>query len=140
MIRGTTAPFRIKLPYAINEIEWVTIKWWQDGNKGTQTAPLPITKKLAHCSIEDDTSKELYVILTAEETKRFSDKHKAKMQLRGMLSSSGRVFGCKPRLITVYPINDDLLGDDFVGPEINDEWIVLDGDSIANEQGVIRNG
>lgn len=140
MIRGTTAPFRIKLPYAINELEWVTIKWWQDGNKGTPLAPLPITKKRDNCSVVNDDSKELYVTLTAEETIRFSDKHKAKMQLRGKLSSNGRIFGCKPRLITVYPINDDLFGDDITGSENNDGWIVLDGDSIANEQEVTRNG
>ena len=140
MIRGTTAPFKIKLPYVASEIEWVTIKWWQDGNRGTPLAPLPITKKLIHCSVENNDSKELYVTLTAEETMRFSDKHKAKMQLRGMLSSNGKVFGCKPKLITVYPINDDLLGDDIVGSTTNDGWIVLDGGSIVDEQEVTKNG
>ncbi len=205
MIRGTTAPFRIKLPYTIGELEWVTMKWWQDGNKGTTLAPLPITKRLAHCSIsniyvcelssevvasqsyyfvidgvkygftaqkgveagnslrydtktnvltigessitpnvvddvsdkiqlifvnEINNSNELYVSLTAEETMRFSDKHKAKMQLRGRLISSGRIFGCKTRLITVYPINDDLFEDDLIVEESNDGWVVLDGKSV----------
>ena len=207
MIRGTTAPFKIKLPYTIGELEWVTIKWWQDGNKGTAMAPLPITKRLAHCSIsniyvcelssevvanklyyfvideikygftapqnvntgsllkydtatkvltvgestvipeiiedvnnktelifvnEINNSKELYVTLTAEETMRFSDRHKAKMQLRGQLAATGMVFGCKPRLITVYPINDELLGDDIIVPTADNNWIVLDGESIAD--------
>lgn len=133
MIRGTTAPFKIKLPYTVGELEWVTIKWWQDGNKGTLLAPLPITKKLTNCSIVGDTStsKELYVTLTAEETMRFSDKHKAKMQLRGKIASDGRVFGCKPRLLTVYPINDDLLEDDIIGSETSEGWIVLDGEPVA---------
>ena len=63
---------------------------------------------------------------------RFSDKHKAKMQLRGRLISSGRVFGCKPKLITVYPISDDLLGDDIVGPEPDNGWVILDGEPIAD--------
>lgn len=209
MIRGTTAPFKIKLPYTRGELEWITIKWWQDGNKGTVRAPLPITKRLAHCAVsniytcklssdiaanescyftingvmygfvasqdigaesllkyntktksltvgdstilpevignkdnmtelmfvnEANNSNELYVSLTAEETMRFSDKHKAKMQLRAMLASNGRVFGCKPRLITVYPINDELLEDDIVsGSGFDDEWIVLDGKAVANE-------
>lgn len=207
MIRGTTAPFKIKLPYTMGELEWVTIKWWQDGNKGTQMAPLPITKKLAHCSIsniyvcelssevvasqlyyfvidnnkygftvrqnieigsvlkynvatnmltigtstvipeiientagmielifvnEINNSNELYVSLTAEETKRFSDRHKAKMQLRGKLASNGKIFGCKTRLIPVYPINDDLVDDDkdMTGSDSYDGWVVLDGESI----------
>jgi hypothetical protein len=207
MIRGTTAPFKIKLPYTIGELEWVTMKWWQDGNKGTTIAPLPITKRLAHCSIsniyvcelssevvvselyyfvidgikykftapqgvgvgsllkyntetmtltlgettvvpeatenvdnatelifvnEVNNSNELYVTLTAEETMRFSDKHKAKMQLRGKLISTGRIFGCKPRLITVYPINDDLLDDDLIASETNDGWVILDGEPVVD--------
>ena len=205
MIRGTTAPFKIKLPYTIGELEWVTMKWWQDGNKGTLTAPLPITKRLAHCSMsniyvcelfsdlvkdelyyfsindinykfiapqnisagnllkydinnqiltvgessimlevidnidnivklifvnETSNSKELYVTLTADETKRFSDKHKAKMQFRARLISDGRIIGCRPKLITVYPINDDLLEDDYIPSESQGDWIILDGASI----------
>lgn len=132
MIRGTTAPFKIKLPYTIGELEWVTMKWWQDGNKGTTMAPLPITKRLANCSTTEnaDTSKELYVSLTAEETMRFSDKYKAKMQFRAKLLSNGRIIGCKPKLIAVYPINEDLFGDDIVTEESSDGWIVLDGKTV----------
>lgn len=207
MIRGTTTPFTIKLPYAMGELEWVTIKWWQDGNKGTLTAPLPITKRLSHCIVsniytcelqsdieanatccftiegtlygfnapqmvsagttlkydantqilsigETDVSpsvvdnsdnmteltfvneacydKELHFILTAEETMRFSDKHKAKMQFRARLLSNGRIIGCTPRAITVYPINDDLLDEDVVIPEVDSEgWVIFDGGSVA---------
>jgi hypothetical protein len=191
----------------MGELEWVTIKWWQDGNNGTTMAPLPITKRLAHCSVsniyicklssgiaagqscyfmiddimygftasqdigaesllqyntttksltagdliisleviksnedmtelifvnEANNSNELYVSLTANETMRFSDRHKAKMQFRAMLKSNGKVIGCKPKLITVYPINDALLGDDIISdPEFDDAWFVLDGKSIA---------
>lgn len=206
MIRGTTAPFKIKLPYTIGELEWVTMKWWQDGNNGTTMAPLPITKRLAHCSVsniyicklssgiaasepcyftidgvmygftasqdigaesllkyntttkiltvgdltvlpevvednsdmtelifvnEVNNSNELNVSLTAEETMRFSDKHKAKMQLRAKLASTGRIFGCKPKLITVYPINDELYEDDLISGSEDDNWVILDGESIA---------
>ena len=205
MIRGTTASFKIKLPYTISELEWITVKWWQDGNNGTPIAPLPITKRLAHCSVSNiyvcklssevvagesyyfeidkvnygftatqdinvgevlkydtktekitvgkssiipkvidnldnktglvfvndtNNSKELYVTLTAAETMRFSDKYKAKMQLRGKLLSSGRVFGCKHRLLPVYPINDDLLSDDVNVSTDNSEWVIFDGTTI----------
>ena len=205
MIRGTTAPFKIKLPYAISELEWVTMKWWQDGNKGTTMAPLPITKKLADCSVSIyvcellsevvanelyyfvidninygftapqnisagtlltydkvknvitaenieialavienvenmnelifakaiNQSKELYVSLTAEETMRFSDRHKAKMQLRGKCLADGHVFSCLPHIITVYPINDELIEDDVVGPASDNGWVVLDGEAVG---------
>jgi hypothetical protein len=209
MIRGTTAQFKIQLPYTRGELEWITIKWWQDGNNGTMQAPLPITKKLAHCSasniylcelqsdielnkqyyfvvdnikyvftapknvgagaslkynsatreltidsltltpniIEDvdditaltfihemNDSKELYVTLTAEETRRFSDRHKAKMQLRGKLKSNGVVFGCKPRLLTVYPINDDLV-DDTYDSALDNGWVTIGGGSITTSDG-----
>lgn len=207
MIRGTTAPFKIKLPYAISELEWVTMKWWQDGNKGTTMAPLPITKKLADCSVsiyvcellsevvanelyyfvidninygftapqnisagntltfdkvkniitagefdiqptviesvENMTAlkfekgvnqcKELYVSLTAEETMRFSDKHKAKMQLRAKRLADGYVFSCLPHSLTVYPINDELVEDDVVGPASDNGWVVLDGSEVGGD-------
>lgn len=215
MIRGTTAPFKIKLPYTIGELEWVTIKWWQDGNNGTTMAPLPITKRLAHCSVsniyicklssgiaagqyyftidsvmygfdvsskieadlleyntttknltvgdviispeviesnedmtelifinETNNSNELHVSLTANETMRFSERHKAKMQFRAMLKSNGKVISCKPKLITVYPINDALLEDDIVIDTIFDDvWAVLDGQNITQYDAlVVLNG
>lgn len=208
MIRGTTAPFKIKLPCSIEDIEWLTMKFWQDGNNGTPIAPLPITKKLSNCYIsniyvcelssnivlnqqccfdidgvtygftapqnidvgsllkyntqtqsltlndliitsseidngsgmtkltfvnEINYSKELYVSLTAEETMRFSDKYKAKMQLRGKRISTGKVFGCRTRLVDVYPISDDLLEDDLIVTEDNSGWIVLDGKKVSDE-------
>lgn len=210
MTRGTTAPFAIQLPYTMGELEWITMKWWQEGNKGTQVAPLPITKTLSNClsknyicklesgitaarsyyfTIEgilymftattnlvegtllkyDSTTQQitsnaftgainvsavgdsggmvqltfvneaydsdiLHVVLTAEETMRFSDKHKAKMQFRAKLKSNGRVFGNQsPKLITVYPMNDDLLEEDIVPSSNNYGWVVLDGGSIAAE-------
>ena len=39
MIRGTTAQFKFKLPYAKNELQWITMKFWQPGNDGTTEAP-----------------------------------------------------------------------------------------------------
>ena len=130
MIRGTTAQFKFKLPYIKAELAWATIKFWQTGNSGTMQAPLPITKKLSHCDSPDD-SKELYVSLTAEETSRFSDKTKAKVQLRAQHSESGTIFGTRPQLITVYPMLDEILNEDPTMPSENEEgWIVLDGETI----------
>ena len=129
MIRGTTAQFKFKLPYIKSELLWVTIKFWQDGNNGPY---LPITKKLEHCDAPDDST-ELYVSLTSEETKRFSTKYKAKVQLRGQHITSGTTFGNKEKLITVYPMNDGILDEDPMMPAENEEgWIILDGGAIMD--------
>lgn len=126
MIRGTNAPFTFKLPYKENEIQWITIKFWQDGNPSF----LPIKKQLEHCSFPNNPY-ELYVELTAAETMRFSDKVKAKVQLRAQ-ATDGRTFGSHETLITVYPMNDEILDDDVVLPEEDDDgWVVLDGSTIS---------
>ena len=129
MIRGTTAQFKFKLPYNKAELLWVTIKFWQTGNPSSN---LPITKKLVHCDAQDDST-ELCVSLTADETMRFSEKYKAKVQLRAQHAENGTVFGTHPKLVTVYPMDDDILDEDPMMPAENDEgWIVLDGESILN--------
>ena len=129
MIRGTTAQFRFKIPYAKDELSWATIKFWQPGNNGTLIAPLPITKRLEHCTMSDDTM-ELCIALTPEETVRFSDKYKAKTQLRAQ-HKDGTVFASHVQQITVYPINDDIVADDPTLPSTNEEgWIIFDGGSI----------
>lgn len=128
MIRGTTAQFKFKLPYAKNELQWVTMKFWQPGNDGTTEAPLPIIKRKTHCDSSDD-SKELSVSLTCEETLRFTDKLKAKVQMRAQ-HTSGLVFGSKEKIVTVYPLADDLTQDTILPGESDDGWIVLDGQPI----------
>lgn len=133
MIRGTTAQFKFKLPYTKAELLWATMKFWQPGNSGTTDAPLPITKRLEHCDSPDD-SMELCVSLTAEETSRFSDKYKARVQLRAQHSGSGTVFGSRPQLITVYPMLDEIIEEDPTMPVANDEgFVVLDGETITAE-------
>lgn len=132
MIRGTTAQFKFKLPYKKDELAWATIKFWQRGNTGTLSAPLPITKKLIHCDSPDDST-ELCVSLTAEETSRFSEKYKASVQLRAQHEASGTVFGTRPQLVTVYPMLDEILDENPEMPAENAEgWIVLDGKTITN--------
>ena len=132
MIRGTTAQFKFKLPYAKDELSWATIKFWQPNNPN---ALLPITRTLEHCQTTDN-SKELCVSLTAEETSRFVDKYKAKLQLRAQHLNSGTVFGIKPQLFTVYPMSDDILEENPLLPDETPEGIViLDGDSIVSDEG-----
>lgn len=128
MIRGTTAQFKFKLPYAKSELIWATIKFWQQDNPNPY---LPITKKLEHCDSPED-SMELCVSLTADETIRFSEKRKAKVQIRAQHMQSGTIFGSRPQLITVYPMNDEILEEDPMLPAENEEgWIVFDGKMIA---------
>ena len=92
---------------------------------------MPITKKLEHCD-SPEGSNDLYVSLTADETKRFSEKYKAKVQLRAQRAEDGTIFGNRPKLVTVYPMSDDILDEDPTMPAENEEgWIVLDGDSIV---------
>ena len=129
MIRGTTAQFKFKLPYTKAELLWATIKFWQQDNLNPY---LPITKKLEHCDSPDDST-ELCVSLTAEETIRFSEKRKAKVQIRAQHIQSGTIFGSRPQLITVYPMNDEILEEDPMMPAENEEgWIILDGETIAD--------
>lgn len=127
MIRGTTAQFKFTLPYTKDECEWITIKFWQPNNP---TKLLPITRTKDDCDAPSD-SKEIYVSLTAEETSRFLDKFKAKAQLRAQ--ANGTVFGSKPRLITVYPMPDDIIEEDPNMPPENEEgWIILDGEVVTD--------
>lgn len=129
MIRGTNAQFKFKLPYTKSELEWVTIRFWQSNNPSTL---LPITKTLQHCDGPDD-SVELCVSLTADETARFSDKYKAKVQMRAMHKTSGAIFGSRPQLITVYPMHDaEINGDPTIPPVSGDDFIILDGSTVAS--------
>ena len=128
MIRGTTAQFKFKLPYPKGELLWATIKFWQPNNLDLSSA---ITKKLIHCDGPDDAP-ELYVSLTTEETMRFSEKYKGKVQLRAQHADSGAVFGNRPKLFSVYPMNDEILDEDPALPAVNEEgWVILDGKPIS---------
>lgn len=125
MIRGTTAQFKFKLPCKKQELSEATIKFWQSNNPNSR---LPIIKTLANCGGQEDLP-ELYVSLSAEETARFSDKYKAKIQLRAKFN--GTVFGSKTLLNTVYPMSDDIIGNDPIPPTEDEEWVILDGQSVG---------
>ena len=128
MIRGTTAQFKFKLPYTCNEITSIIIKFWQPGNPSES---LPIYKNKNNCvEIGDNT---ICVSLRPSETALFSDRYKAKLQLSAY-PAVGTPFGSKERLITVYPMPDDIIIDDpTIDPNLPmvDDWVILDGDVIA---------
>ena len=131
MIRGTTAQFKFKLPYSLSQLEWVNIKFWQPNNPHSL---LPITKTKTHCS--EAATNEVCVSLTSEETARFSDKYKAKVQLRAQpdVNLGGPVFGSKEQIITVYPMRDDIIDGDIAVETPNttaEGWIILDGGEIG---------
>lgn len=129
MIRGTTAQFKFSLPCKKSELMWARIHFWQPGNINDE---LPIEKTLDHCSGTVDAY-ELCVNLTPEETMRFSDKLKAKVQLRAHDLGTGSVFASRQQSITVYPIEDHIINgnDQIVTPETEDGWVILDGESIG---------
>lgn len=137
MIRGTTASFRFKLPYKKSDLKWATIKFWQEGNYGTLTAPLPITKTLEDCLLPAD-SKEMCVSLTVDETLRFSDKLKLHVQLGARLidEAGGGVFASHEKLFTVHPIRNGIITDDPTeDAPIEDGLTILDGGHIILQGG-----
>lgn len=130
MIRGTTAQFRFKIPCTYNDLEWVAIKFWQNGNIGTPNSSLPIIKSKGYCSVSE--SGELCVSLTAEETMRFSDKSKARVQLSAK-KWDGTQFASHQQLITVYPMQDDIITPpeaELPDDEAGDGWTLLDAGPI----------
>lgn len=126
MIRGTTAQFKFKLPYKVEEVSVVTITFWQPGNKDIY---LPIKKTGGQCSASEDDPYSLCVSLTPSETMRFSDKMKAKVQLRA--EYNGVFFASRQQSITVYPINDEVIDIDPPAPNENG-WIIFDGEEITS--------
>jgi hypothetical protein len=133
MIRGTTAQFKFKLPYSYSELEWITITFWQPGNPNLS----PIIKRKTECSPVAGTT-EICTSLTCEDTAKFSDRLKAKVQLRAQPIEilHEAPFGCKEQFITVYPMLDDLIKDDNdvpvepPVPPISNEPVKFDGGAI----------
>lgn len=130
MIRGTNAEFRWKLPYDFSELEVVKITFWQDNNNGPSSdRPLPILKIKEQCC-QGNKPNELSITLNQEETLRFTEKRKAKVQLRAT-TTAGVPFASREQLITVYPVYDDSVLDDTILPTPSyDGLILLDGQNI----------
>lgn len=131
MIRGADAQFKFNIPCTCDELDYVTISFWQKENNGpSKDRPLPIIKVLPQCFKDSDN--RLSVVLDREETLRFSDKRKANVQLRATMKN-GVTFASKPQIITVYPIHDESLLDDLVIPSPKHDYVFLDGQNILNE-------
>ena len=131
MIRGTTANFRLKLPYQISVLKEAIVTFWQNNNFGTPSAPLPIAKTLASCTTTSNPY-ELSVTLNPHETARFSSYLKGYMQFEGE-TLEGIKFGNTPYMFTVYPnknISPDMPSDPGEAPS-DENMIVLDGGNIV---------
>ena len=129
MIRGTTAELRFEVPYNWDDLNSVTVIVWQDGNDGPdKSRPLPIkkTKRGGSCTHLDTDKYVVVTTLTVEETARFRDDRKAKAQLVAFTNSKIR-YATKEKLITVYPMPDDVIFDDPDLPPESDELVILDG-------------
>lgn len=133
MIRGTTQPFKITLPCKNTDLEYITIFFSQPNNPNKN---LPRIKELKDCGPRNNDDKldgtnDLSVSLNAWETAQFSDRYKAKMQLRAK-PIGGVEFAMPEYLITVYPMSDDLINQNPLIPaETSDGLIVFDGNNIV---------
>lgn len=125
MIRGTNAQFRFEIPYDFDDVEYINIHFWQDGNSGpSENRPLPIIKTKSDCTwLESD--KQIVVRLAPEETARFMDDRKAITQYSGTTFSGVR-FANKQYLITVYPLHDNADIGDIIPPPNMPEGFILD--------------
>lgn len=130
MVRGTNQEFRFKLSCNFGELATVKVSFWQDNYNGPASyRPLPIIKVKAQCSPCDEPN-QCSVMLNQEETLRFSDKRKAKVQLRGV-TYDGRPIATLEHLIKVYPVYDDsILDGEIIPTPTYEDLIILDGQNI----------
>lgn len=125
MVRGTTAQFRFKLPCKADEVITAQITFWQPGNEGFGKS---IQKDLTNCVVATDDDYCLCVSLDHKETLRFSDKVKAKVQLKAQYGNT--IFASRQQSITVYPINDAIAEGEDPLP-YKDGWVIFDGKEIT---------
>ena len=143
MIRGTTARFKFKLPYDKNNVSAAEVSFWQHGNSNglDNDFPLPIIKGYIKQTAEDGTiitsgpwnwldDYTLSVKLDQQETRTFSDRYKARVQLRAS-TIDGVVFGSNEEPIVVYPAFRDVpIGDAALPGPADNGYIILDGEDI----------
>lgn len=101
MICETTAYFKFILPCKYSELASVDITFWQDHYFGP--APhrrLPIVKRLAHC-LNTENDNEIAVVLTPEETARFTETRKAYVLLQATTIEGSR-FSHQKKTIDVH--------------------------------------
>lgn len=140
MIRGTTASFKFKLPCKLKDVLEARVVFWQDGYSGTLGNKLPKTQKYYNSDFTDPESSELIAILTETDTRAFTDKLKARVQMKAVYQhtdDNGQVtistFGSYPQLFTVYPMDDEIM-DGVHGEETvstNNGYVILSGGDIV---------
>lgn len=131
MIRGTTAPFKFKLPYEFSDDIFVTITFWQENYNGPKpTRPLPIVKVAEQCEPTEDPH-WIVVSLTPEETARFKADRKAFVQFQGKKKSTGVGFASFVEEIMVYSAyNESIWEEDIIPTPTTEDIVVLDGSTI----------
>ena len=145
MIRGTTAVFKFTLPHELRYITEARVVFWQEGYVGTVGSSLPITKiYTAENDFVGNTSKDLFVVLTGAETKAFTDKLKARVQMKAFTSEyklnegqeneqtiAATTLGTRPQLFTVYPMDNNIMdGIDTENINTSNGYIILNGGNI----------
>lgn len=138
MLKGANTKFLFTLPCDYSNLQSAEIVFWQDNYNGPSVArSLPIIKQLNQCC-QGRTPTQLSVILTSEETSRFSEKRKAYVQMIGVTKDSQPVVHLK-KMITVYPIHSSIdMGDIYIvyfdggliGEVSNDQFIAFDAPAI----------
>lgn len=134
MIRGTTQPFKFKLPYEFSDDIFIEITFWQENYNGPKlTRPLPIVKVAEQCEVMEDPH-WISVTLSPEETARFKSDRKAFVQFQGKIKSTGVGFASFTNNITVYAAYNESIWEEDVVPSPTPDGntiIVLDGSTIA---------
>ena len=128
MIRGTTEEFRFKIPYTQEEVQSFEITFWQKGLYGTAEHPFPINKTELSPGVSWYDANTIKVVLTADETLRFTDKLKGYAQFAGC-TINNFTFSHIPTTYTVYPLRTSIDVDDIMPSK--DGIIILDGDVVS---------
>lgn len=142
MVRGTTAVFKFKLPHQLKHVTLADVVFWQEGYSGEIGNPLPIKMSYVNSDFTEPDSYELVVVLTGSKTKAFTDKLKARVQMKASIEEydgkAASTIGSQPQLFTVYPMDDDIMDGTYEEdmPKSNQGYVILDGDSIT-KAGVI---
>ena len=128
MIKGTSQSFRFKTPCNFDDIEVLSIVFWQDDYYGpSSTRPLPIIKNKSQCFPDPDSPNRLRVTLSPEETSRFSEDRKAYVQLDAK-PYSGESFASFETMFTIYP--NKTVGDIEESTPVYGDVVILDGGNI----------
>lgn len=111
LIRGADTQFVFDIPCNCTDVASAKVTFWQPENNGPDEFHLlPITRTINELTSAMIAEKKFKVVLTKEETLRFSDKRKAYVQIAitKTVSAGGACIPSKQEMITVYPARDEL--------------------------------